>query len=133
MVVTRLQKQKAEFKKLRTTQAVALVEYLQSGEENDEYGGAPAWRVIYHPLHIQVIPQCIRDIAEQSLKRHYVFNWETGEDSCYGWQWVDILACICRDLGIVVKYEDCMGRGERQNRFGRAAYAALQEYVQGIW
>ena len=129
MVVTRLQSRKEEHRQLRTRQAVALVEYFESGEES-ENGRDPCWRLVLHPRHIQTIPQCLRDIAEQSVQLHYIFNWETGEDGCYGWQWLNVVACICHDLQINFTYNSCLGRGERKHRFGCAAYAALHEYVQ---
>ena len=131
MVVTRLQKKKEEFRQLRTTQATALVKWIEDGEENDDYDKGPEWRMIIHPRRIQAIPQCLRDIAQDSIRHHDVMNFD-GTEGCYGWQWINVVARICNDLNIDVTYKGCLGRGETQHRFGCAAYAALHEYVKSL-
>lgn len=125
MPVTRAQHRKEELRKMRTAQAVVLVEYFSEREHD--------WRGIYHPRHIKKIPQCLRDIAEDSVTlHHFAFNEETQEFGCFGWQWIDVVARICRDLQIKFTYSGAIGIGSSNERFGIASYAALLAYVQTL-
>lgn len=128
MVVTRSQQKIIDITRLRIIQAYAFVQFMK---ERIDTGLAPNWQLVLYPSYIDDIPQCLRDLAKSKVVLHKIFNWETLEERCYGWQWVDVMYQLCYDLDISVHYEIPLGRGgvEDIHRYGRDAFIALSEFT----
>ena len=125
MVLTRCMVKRSEFLNQRVQQARALIALFESNDFEDT-----EWTIVFGRDSITKLPSCLKELGEQCVCRHEVFNWKTGDAYCEGWQWVDIMSILCKDLNVNVEYEGAIGRGTTQRRYGNAALCALKERVK---